>query len=61
MTNFQLLVLSPKMLKFQIPISRFREGGGGQFSTFDAESKFAKSKKKFKRGFAGTFLSFQAK
>ena len=42
-TNFQLLLLSPNLLKSKIPMSG--GGGGGwwnQLSTFDAESKFAK-------------------
>ena len=41
-TNFQLLMLSPNLLKSTVPI--FREGGahGNQFPTFDAESKFTK-------------------
>ena len=48
-TNFQLLMLSSNLLKSKIPMS---SGGGGwvgwwnQLSTFDAESKFAKKKKK---------------
>ena len=41
-TNFQLLMLSPNFLKSQIPISVGGGVGGNQFSTFDAESKFAK-------------------
>ena len=43
-TNFQLLMLSPNMLKSQIPMSRVELGvcGGNQFPNFDAESKFAK-------------------
>ena len=39
-TNFQLLMLSPNLIKSKIPMSG--RGGGGQFPTFDAESKFAK-------------------
>ena len=43
-TNFQLLMLSPNLLKSKVPI--FGGGGGGsrgnQFPTFVAESKFAK-------------------
>ena len=44
-TNFQLLTLSPTLLKSQIPLSGGGGGGGGggnQFLTFDAESQFAK-------------------
>ena len=45
-SNFQLLMLSPNLLKSKIPMLRVgREGGGvgvNQFPTFDAESKFAK-------------------
>ena len=44
-TNFQLLVLSPNLLKSKIPMSGGGGGGGrggNPFSTFDAEFKFAK-------------------
>ena len=43
-TNFQLLMLSPNLLKSQIPMSIVggRVVGGNQFPTFDAASKFAK-------------------
>ena len=49
--NFQLLMLSPNLLKSQIPMSSVGRGGGGvvggnQFPTSDAESKFVKKKKK---------------
>ena len=50
-TNFQLLMLCPNLLKSQIPMSmmglggRGEVGGGKQFPTFDAESKFAKNPK----------------
>ena len=47
-TNFQLLLLSPNLLKSKVPISRGGGGGGwNQFPTFNAESKFAKKKKNF--------------
>ena len=45
MTNFQLLIFSPNLLKTQIPYTVL-EGGWGlgiQLSTFDAESKSAKT------------------
>ena len=61
-TNFQLLMLSPNLLKSKIPISGGGGGGGGwwnQLSTFDAESKFAKKKKKI--FLHKNFLSFQTK
>ena len=38
--NFQLLMLSPNLLKSNFPI--FRGGHGNQFPTVVAESKFAK-------------------
>ena len=43
-TNFQLLMLSPNLLKSQIPMSDWGGAGigGNQIPTFDAESKFAK-------------------
>ena len=42
-TNFQLLMLSPNLLKSQISICMWRGGvRGSQFPTFDGESKFAK-------------------
>ena len=41
-TNFQLLMLHPKMLKSQSPISRRGGGVGVQLPTFDAESKNVK-------------------
>ena len=45
-TNFQLLMLSPNLLKSKIPMLRVGGWGGGgvggnQFPTFDAEFKFA--------------------
>ena len=53
-TNFQLLMLGSNFLKSKNPMFSVcvGEGGGGgnQFQTFDAESKFAKN-----------FISFQAK
>ena len=57
------LMLSSDLLKSKIPIcGRGEKGWGGgwwnQFPTFDAESKFAKKKKK---NFAKNFLSFRAK
>ena len=43
-TNFQFLMLSSNLLKSKIPMLRVGGGGahGNQFSTFDAELKFAK-------------------
>ena len=45
-TNFQLLMLSPNLLKSQSPFMVGRGEGGevcdGQLPTFDAESKSAK-------------------
>ena len=49
-TSFQLLMLSSNFLKSKIPMSGGGGGGEGwwnQLSTFDAEFKFAKQKKKF--------------
>ena len=47
MTNFQLLFLSPNLLKYQSPIMVCGGGGGGvlvmtNFPTFAPDSKFAK-------------------
>ena len=55
MTNFQLLMLSPNLLKSQSPIT---VGGGGgvsdnQFPTFDAESKSAQIPKSHYGGGGG--------
>ena len=55
-TNFKLFMLSPNLLKSKFPLSS--EGGGGfggyQFSTFDAESKFAKIQNSYvERGWGG--------
>ena len=57
-TNFQLLLLSPNLLKSKVPI--FRVGGacGNQFPTFVAESKFALKNFFF---WGKNFVSFQAK
>ena len=42
----QLLMLSPEMVKYQIPISAGGVGGGGGWSpTFDAKSRNAKNPK----------------
>ena len=41
-TNFELLMLSPNLLKSQNSHVQGGRGGGNQFPTFDAESKFAK-------------------
>ena len=39
----KLLMVSPNLLKSQIPMSSWgEEVGGNQFPTFNAESKFAK-------------------
>ena len=43
-TNFQLLMLSPNLLKTKMPCPVGRGGWWNQFPTFDAESKFAKKK-----------------
>ena len=46
-TSFQLLMLSPNLLKSKIPMSGGWVGGGGrwnQFPTFDAESNLLKKK-----------------
>ena len=56
--NFQLLLLSPNLLKSKVPI--FWGGGGGwwnHFPTFDAESKFAKKKKVFRQKCAWEWFS----
>ena len=52
MINFQLLMLSPNLLKSQSPIMVGGEGKGvdDQFPTFDAESKSAKITKSHYRG-----------
>ena len=51
-TNFQLLMLSSNLLKSKIPMSGGGKGGWwNQLSTFDAETKFAKKKKKIAKIF----------
>ena len=55
-TNFQPLMPSPNLLKFQSPIYGGKGGGGvgdNQFPTFDAESKSAKIPKSHYGGKGG--------
>ena len=60
-TNFQLLMLSPNLLKSQIPMSG---GGGGAETNFQllmVSPNLLKSKNIFTKEFAENFLSFRAK
>ena len=56
-TNFQLLLLSPNLLKSKIPMYGVGGGGGethgNQFPTFVAESKFARIQNSYVRWVGG--------
>ena len=61
-TNFQLLMLSPNLLKSQIPMSGWGGGGcGNQFPTLILSPNLLKSKKKFYKGVCWKLSKFSGK